>query len=117
MLFNQINSLYHSLLDLLCHHPQVQRIVICLIQRGIPNHSHVWSQLIRVNQIINKFLTIIKFLIITIMNDLPLFLSVYVDAPITIGTLYIGSFEIFYGYTWAVLYVMVITMKFMPKQH
>ena len=51
------------------------------------------------------------------MNDLPVFLFVYVDAPVTIGTLYIGSYEVSYGYTLAVLYDMDITMKFVPKQH
>ena len=53
----------------------------------------------------------------TIMNDLPVFLSVYVDAPVTIGTLYIGSYEVSYRYALAGLSVMAITMQFVPKQH
>ena len=51
------------------------------------------------------------------MNDLPVFLFVYVDAPVTIGTLYICSYELSYGYTSSVLSVMDITMKFVPKQN
>ena len=51
------------------------------------------------------------------MNDLPVFLSVYVYAPVTIGTLYIGSYEVSYGYALAFLSDMEITMKFVPKQH
>ena len=51
------------------------------------------------------------------MNDLPVFLSVYINAPVTIGRLYICSYEVSYGYVSAVLSVMTITMKFVPKQH
>ena len=46
------------------------------------------------------------------MNDIPVFIFVYVDAPVTIGTLYIGSYEVSYGYTLAFFSVMAITMKF-----
>ena len=51
------------------------------------------------------------------MNNFPIFLSLYVDALVTIGTFYIGSYELSYGYSSAVLSVMAITMKFVPKQH
>ena len=51
------------------------------------------------------------------MKNLPVFLFVYVDAPVTIGTLYIGSYEVSYGYALAFLSDMEITMKFVPKQH
>ena len=51
------------------------------------------------------------------MNNLPVFLFVYVDSLVTIGILYIGSYEVSYGYTLAVLSVMSIAMKFVPKQH
>ena len=51
------------------------------------------------------------------MNDLPIVLSIYVDAPVTIGTLYIGSYEVSYGHTLDVLSIMDITIKFLPKQY
>ena len=51
------------------------------------------------------------------MNNLPVFLSVYIDAPVTIGTLYMGLYEVLYGYTSDVLSVMDITMKFGPKKN
>ena len=51
------------------------------------------------------------------MNDIPVFLSVYVEAPVTIGTLHIGSYEVSYGYTSDVLSVIFITMKFVTEQH
>ena len=51
------------------------------------------------------------------MNNIPVVISLYVNAPVTVGTLYIGSYEVLYGYTSAVLHFMVITMKFVPKQH
>ena len=35
----------------------------------------------------------------------------------TIGKLYIGSYEVPYGYTLAVISDMAIIMKFVPKQH
>ena len=51
------------------------------------------------------------------MNNLPVFLSVYVNAPVTIGTVYIVSYVLSYVYTLAVLSVIDTTMKFLPKQH
>ena len=51
------------------------------------------------------------------MNSIPVFLSIYVDAPVTIGKLHIGSYEVLYGYTSAEISVMVTTMKFVPKQN
>ena len=51
------------------------------------------------------------------MNYLPVFLSVYINAPVNIGTLYMVSYEVSYGYTFSVLCVMSITMKFVHKQH
>ena len=42
------------------------------------------------------------------MNDIPAFLFVYIDAPVNIETLYIGSYEVLYGYILAVLSVMAI---------
>ena len=51
------------------------------------------------------------------MKNIPVFLSLHVDAPVTIGTLCMGSYELLYGYTSAVLSGMVITMKCVPKQH
>ena len=51
------------------------------------------------------------------MKNLPVFLFIYVDAPVTIGTLYMGSYDVSYGYTPDFLSVMAITTKFVPKQH
>ena len=51
------------------------------------------------------------------MNNLPVFIFLCVYAPVTIGTLYIGSDEVSYVYTSTVLSVMDITMKFVPKQN
>ena len=60
---NQIEYLYHLLLDISCWHPQFQHIVLCFIKGVIPNHIRMWLQLIGVNQIMTKFLTIIQCLI------------------------------------------------------
>ena len=46
------------------------------------------------------------------MNDLPIFLFIYVDAPLTIGKSYIGSYEVLHGYILALLSGTDITMKF-----
>ena len=51
------------------------------------------------------------------MNDLPVFLSIYVDALVTIETLYTGYNDVLYEYTLDVLSVMAITMKFVPTKH
>ena len=51
------------------------------------------------------------------MNDLPVYLSVYIDSPVTTGTLYIGSYEVSYVYTLAVIYIMDKTMKYVSTQH
>ena len=51
------------------------------------------------------------------MNNLPVFRSVYLDAPVAIGKIYIGSYEVSYGYTLAILSFMSIAMMFVPKQY
>ena len=51
------------------------------------------------------------------MKNLPVFIFVYVDALVTIGKLYMGSYELLYGYTSAVLSSVDIIMKFVSKQH
>ena len=73
--------------------------------------------MIGVNHIMTKFLTIIQCLIYKIMNNIPVFLFIYVDTMVTIGTLYIGSYEVSYGYTSYVISVITITIKFVNKQH
>ena len=71
-------------------------------------------KLIGVNQIMTKFFNIIQFLVHNNYEQSPFISILYVDSPVTIGTLHIGQYEVLYWYTSAVLSVVFITMKFVP---